>query len=197
VLWRRNLPVTSNTGPVRLSGRRLQNRAGVLHGAGEDSEQLSQLFCFRVPELTRSADIQLNKRVSLRRRVERIGSHQPDNFPASGPSMAKPPGVIRRLAALFCALKSGHHVDARSHNLAFGAPLQRSNHHQSRRAHVFCRPGRRPRLLRSRCDKRRSRHSFIQAQHYALRVRRFIRPFSDYASLPAEVAGWRFRWRHV
>jgi hypothetical protein len=59
------------------------------------------LFCFRVPELTRRGDIQLNKRVSLRRRPERIHSHQPDNFPASGPSMAKPSGVILRLAALF------------------------------------------------------------------------------------------------
>ena len=60
-----------------------------------------------VPELTRSAGIQLNKRVSLRLLAERIGSHQPDNFPAPGPSMAKPPGVILRLAALFCALKPG------------------------------------------------------------------------------------------
>ena len=76
-----------------------------------------------VPELTRSADIQLNKRVSLRRRAERIGSHQPDNSPASGPSMAKPPGVILRLAALFCALKTGHHVDARPHNLARRRPF--------------------------------------------------------------------------
>jgi hypothetical protein len=62
---------------------------------------ITAFFCFRVPELTRSAGIQLNKRVSLRRRPERIDSRQPDNFPASGPSVAKPSGVILRLAALF------------------------------------------------------------------------------------------------
>jgi hypothetical protein len=55
--------------------------------------------CLRVPELTRCADIQLNKRVLLRRRTERIPSHHRTISP-SGPSVAKPSGVILRLAAL-------------------------------------------------------------------------------------------------
>jgi hypothetical protein len=51
-----------------------------------------------VPELTRSASIQLNERVSLRHQLSSLSLFYRILSP-SGPSMAKPPGVILRLAA--------------------------------------------------------------------------------------------------
>jgi hypothetical protein len=54
-----------------------------------------------VPDLTRSADIQLNKRVSLHRRGRALGSATLDNFPKRpGPHQRSRQAIILRLAAL-------------------------------------------------------------------------------------------------
>jgi hypothetical protein len=45
-----------------------------------------------VPELTRSADIKLNQRVSLRRHAKAIAWSAPEIAAPSGPSVAKSPG---------------------------------------------------------------------------------------------------------
>jgi hypothetical protein len=55
----------------------------------------------QVPELTRIAGIQLNERVSLRCDEDCLPSSHRTIPQTSGPTSAKPSGVIFRLAALF------------------------------------------------------------------------------------------------
>jgi hypothetical protein len=54
-----------------------------------------------VPQLTRSPDIKLNVRISLRRRKDRIRLSHPTISAKFGPTVAKPLGYHIRCAALF------------------------------------------------------------------------------------------------
>jgi hypothetical protein len=58
-------------------------------------------FCLAVPELTRSAGIQLNARVSLQRPVDQLSTLHRTISPNSPAPRAKPPAIILRMAALF------------------------------------------------------------------------------------------------
>jgi hypothetical protein len=60
----------------------------------------------RVPESTRSTDIKLNERVSLRRHTGSLSLPVPDNFPKSG-SVPNRQAIIFRLATLVFALNAG------------------------------------------------------------------------------------------
>ena len=105
--------------------------------------------CLAVPDLTRSADIQLNGRVSLRRCAKAIALSHRKLFP-SGPSMAKPSGDYTPLGGFVFLVRWLSNIADSSANTPaparHRAQSRRAHDDQSWRLHVFRRPRGRPRV---------------------------------------------------